>query len=88
MNDSTPTCGWNESAAPKPDGGPAFPVEFSTAGWHSGNVNVGMTLRDFFAGLAMAGMFAESDDYTFAGISQAAYECADAMIAEREKEAR
>ena len=33
-------------------GGPAFPVEFSTAGWHSGNVNVGMTLRDWFAGQA------------------------------------
>ena len=28
------------------DGGPAFPVAFSTAEYHTGNVNQGMTLRD------------------------------------------
>jgi len=69
------------------DGGPAFPVAFSTAGWHSGNVNVGMTLRDWFAGQALNGMLADDcTACTWAKFSERAYACADAMIAEREEE--
>ena len=75
----------------KPDGGPAFPRPpvqvhedgklYSTYKHGQG----GMSLRDLFAAFAMAGMFAESDDYTFDGMSRAAYECADAMLKRRDE---
>lgn len=68
--------GWNS------DGGPAFPV-FDA----SQNVAVfgGMSLRDWFAGQALAGLcanpvFSENDNDELAVI---AYETADAMIAAR-----
>ena len=82
------------------DGGPAFPVEFSTAGWHSGNVNVGMTLRDWFAGMVIQGWFAGDEglrtatrlpsyagaaEYDWDTIAAQAGKLADAMIAERER---
>ena len=60
------------------DGGPAFPC-VTTAG---------MSLRDWFAGQALAGMLA----YPAPGapiprvVAKAAYEYADAMIAERGKQ--
>lgn len=43
----------------------------------------GMTLRDHFAGLAMQGMVATSNNMD--DIAQSAYDMADAMLAEREK---
>ncbi|GAF73756.1 unnamed protein product [marine sediment metagenome] len=68
------------------DGGPAFPshdkihnMDFTESG---------MSLRDRFAGMALTGMLGDAtcvgdhSDY-----ATAAYKCADAMIAEREKEA-
>lgn len=90
----------------KPDGGPAFPaldVEHFPAGYgYAEHDEVsgrsGMSLRDYFAGQAMA-MFsspdvlqAVRDDATERGlephenIARAAYEMADAMLAERSKE--
>lgn len=85
---------------PRNDGGPAFP--FIT--WRSpdGMIGVrasdGMSLRDWFAGLAMqaafagpgARMVADRDgryDQTNWGevVAANAYEMADAMLAEREK---
>jgi hypothetical protein len=77
------------------DGGPAFPTEGYLDGeklskgqgdaWENGSR--GMTLRDWFAGHAMAGLphmgcGADLDNKDFAS---AAYQIADAMISEREK---
>jgi hypothetical protein len=60
------------------DGGQAFP----SSEYH------GMTLRDWFAGQALAGLFADAPlnpDVLWSDVSRAAYEVADAMIAERGK---
>jgi hypothetical protein len=65
------------------NGGPAFPTPDPSDNW-------GMTLRDWFAGQALAGWLA-----SFAGMSVSmkpenmaleAYQFADAMLAERVKE--
>lgn len=64
------------------DGGPAFPYTDA-----KGFVSDGMSLRDWFAGQALASM--DTDGWTLIGmqsIAQRAYDLADAMIAEREKE--
>jgi hypothetical protein len=49
----------------------------------------GMSLRDYFAGQALAGMLANPwyDGHTARGVAKAAYEQADAMLAERERRA-
>jgi len=63
----------------KDTGGPAFPTD------HNKNVAEGMTLRDYFAAKAMQGILSgrnglslECDKWAIA-----AYELADAMLAER-----
>lgn len=58
----------------KRGGGPAFPQ----------GGKGGMSLRDWFAGQALAGMLANVESYC--DDCQAAYEIADRMIAERAKE--
>lgn len=65
----------------KPDGGPAYPVAFTTTPLR------GMSLRDYLAAKAMQGMLAcpvqlASDQYMTA---RDAYAVADAMLAERAK---
>ena len=47
----------------------------------------GMTLRDYFAGQALAGICADGGgDLRYQHeLTKAAYECADAMLKEREK---
>ncbi len=78
----------------KHDGGPAFPL-------HGSLNHTGMTLRDWFAGQALAGSVAnpitaqearESERNGDASgarfqklIAQACFELADAMLAERDK---
>lgn len=65
----------------KPTGGPAFPT--NEMDWQDG-----MTLRDWFAGQALANprTFPDERDFgTPAEIAQQAYAVADAMLAEREK---
>lgn len=58
---------------------PAFP-----SGW--GDAECGMTLRDWFAGQALIGIVA-AERYGYAdGDAQEAYEIADAMLAERERQ--
>ena len=77
----------------KPDGGRAFPVHPDT-----GQKLEGMSLRDWFAGMALQGMYAnpkyleackgtsEHRGMDFADVvAMSAYENADAMIAERER---
>ncbi len=66
-------------SAPTNDGGPAFPVMY---------VSEGMTLRDYFAGQALAGMLINYTTQKF-GVGEqtcakGAYEFADAMLAARE----
>jgi hypothetical protein len=77
------------------DGGPAFPYKFD---WPNGasEHNYGLTMRDWFAGLAMQGICAAhahpqvmwTPGYTQEsanGIASSAYLLADAMLKEREK---
>ena len=77
------------------DGGPAFPSiapEFtgiSSDGderWENGPQG-GMSLRDYFAGQALAGMLADSESGgTARDFAKAAYAQADAMLAARSSE--
>ena len=64
------------------DGGPAFPCTDA-----KGFVSEGMSLRDYFAGQALAGLLAQ---YGYGALKQSlitdCYEYADAMLAEREKQ--
>jgi hypothetical protein len=63
-------------------GGPAFPLETSTA-----FQNPGMTLRDYFAAKAMQGYCSYPDwrfDMDFSDTAHAAYSVADAMLKARE----
>lgn len=63
------------------DGGPAFPVASEVSGWHSN----GMTLRDWFAGQAMAGLASYIvKGATFENVVEDAYKMADAMLKARE----
>jgi len=65
-------------------GGPAFP--------HPGNENqnvwpeLGMSLRDYFAGRALSGLIARHRaEVAWSDVAPQAYRIADAMLAEREK---
>ena len=68
------------------DGGPAFPVK-----WHNGEQQSGMTLRDWFAGQALAGLLANPgmidthNESAMQWVSSHAFHQADAMLVEREK---
>lgn len=75
------------------DGGPAFPSEqgYTPQGWNQ-TYDAGMSVRDWFAGQALAGMLAQpsSDDPDSAAIlissyAKDAYRYADAMLLERKK---
>jgi len=63
-------------------GGAAFPVNETDVGH-------GMTLRDYFAGQALAGQLGHHGawDGTLNDIAKRSLELADAMLAERNKEA-
>jgi hypothetical protein len=67
------------------DGGPAFA---SVAGTPSdGYMQEGMSLRDYFAGQVLNGIWSDSDiTGTAEGFAKDAYHQADAMIAQRNKE--
>ena len=76
-------------SAPIDDGGPAFPVEGFSPNLGSIIRSSGMTMRDWFAGQALAGMHArDSFDRGLASPEQrarVAYIDADAMLAERKR---
>jgi hypothetical protein len=64
-------------------GGPAFPLETSTA-----FQNPGMTLRDYFAAKAMQGYLGSPEwlrEVSPQGTAEAAYRVADAMLKAREQ---
>lgn len=76
----------------KNGGGPAFPVPLPHKApfqEHGRKGSGGMTLRDYFAGQALAGWFAMFDRDTFdwdvSHVVSQCYEHADAMLAERDK---
>lgn len=64
---------------PSNDGGPAFPAPMNGP---DGRTQHGMTLRDYFAAQALAGI---DNDFSAQGRAIWAYECADAMLAARER---
>lgn len=73
--------------AERKDGGPAFPFnEKHDDGSHYYS-NAGMSLRDWFAGQALAGMLAYTGSYGLGNgpgeTAVRAYEIADAMLAAR-----
>lgn len=68
------------------DGGTAFPVSIPGCG---DNGQQGMSLRDWFAGQALAGLCTALISHTRderEGIVERAYAMADAMLSEREVE--
>lgn len=69
------------------NGGPAFPASLYKLenGQESSVPHEGMTLRDYFAGQALAAMPAEIlTEEPDSVVAKASYKLADAMIAERE----
>ena len=73
------------------DGGPAFPRPSTVWNLPDGRQTgtedqTGMSLRDWFAGQALAGMLADPEVDARTGlIAIAAYQIADAMLKERSK---
>lgn len=80
----TPTKGTNTMSDKINDGGPAFPSEgegHNNPKYHS----PGMTLRDWFAGQALAGILADpAGKGYFKEIAVDCYRFADALLAARE----
>jgi hypothetical protein len=77
------------------DGGPAFPVHWPNQASISSFCELGMSLRDYFAGQAMAGMNASltsapnwPSPTAQVQMASCAYAMADAMLAERAKESK
>ena len=74
------------------DGGPAFPFEYDSTGFFgepARNLHTGMTLRDWFAGMALQGMLAgycsQAAGVVNVGLlAHEAYDAADAMLKARE----
>ena len=71
------------------EGGPAFPTEQHENQDNTWNqtYDPGMSLRDWFAGMALSGLLANPEhDESFPLNAEHAYRVADAMLAERKKE--
>ena len=67
------------------DGGRAYPSSFSTGGIVY--TEHGMSLRAWLAGMAMEGLMIRAGDYaSWAGMAVDSVECADALLAELEKD--
>ena len=68
----------------KENGGPAFPCDYEGS---TRSDACGLSIRDYFAAKAMQGMIA-SYGYLRSEVdvmAESAYDCADAMLKEREK---
>ena len=68
--------------AAQTDGGPAFPV-VETHAVHGSRIDFGMTLRDYFAGQALAGLRFMDTERTYDTDAKNCYQMADAMIKAR-----
>ena len=84
-NDPEDSCGWYQKVESAPDGGSAFPVPNSDlAGSYP--PDPGMTLRDWFAGMAMQGILSSlpaEAEYNPRVTAQSAFVHADQMLMER-----
>ena len=69
----------------KDTGGPAFPFVFDDMVTHTRQVYTGMTLRDWFAGMAMQAHLPPPPG-SLLTTAQFAYLVADAMLKERAKQ--
>ena len=69
----------------KETGGPAFPEFPQKKSDYQFAYTSGMTLRDYFAGQALAGWVTGSGNNDEDYVAQVCYEYADAMLKEREK---
>jgi len=72
----------------KDTGGHAFPHQLDIPNEYGINIrhrSRGMTLRDWFAGMAMQGMLSASENYQTIELAKYAFDVADAMIQERSK---
>ena len=67
------------------DGGPAFPVTPTDRSGQIAETQCGMTLRDWFAGQALAAT-RHSYGNSYTALAKAAYAIADAMLAARNQE--
>lgn len=69
------------------DGGAAFPSESACASWQCRKPSSGMSLRDWFAGQAVAGLLAQPADpeYGLRYFARSAYLMADEMLKAREE---
>ena len=69
------------------NGGPAFPVRSVPLEEGGQFFAAGMSLRDWFAGQALAGLLASpvTDDMSWSEIASKAYNAANSMLAERAK---
>jgi len=65
------------------DGGPAFPFDEYTKDGQQYKVHLGMTLRDWFAGQAMAGIDWLNSCNSYETDVAACYDMAEQMIKER-----
>lgn len=77
----------SEDTQPK-DGGPAHPCGILDAGNYKVPMNYGMSLRDYFAGQALAGILASPKLSPKAGpgvLVKAAYDYADVMLTVRKQ---
>lgn len=68
------------------DGGPAFPVTPTDNSGQIAPTQLGMSLRDWFAGQALMGMLADhTSNPPRTATASLSYALADAMLAERQK---
>jgi hypothetical protein len=68
------------------EGGPAFPLQCDMTGGPGGKLfYYGMSLRDYFAGQAMAALITGDDSFDALYRAELAYKVADAMIRKRER---
>ncbi len=75
------------------DGGPAFPFtpneqrQLPDGTWDQNGEpgDPGMSLRDYFAGKALEGLWALGDIRTLQGAAESCYDMADVMLAERKR---
>ena len=67
------------------DGGPAFPVTPTDNSGQIGPTEYGMSLRDWFAGKAISGIWADGElKGSYDDLAEHAYEQADAMLRAKE----
>ena len=68
----------------QPDGGPAFPIPYLPY-TPKEFISMGMSLRDWFSGMALQGILASHDgDWDIPYLTATAWQMADAMLKHRE----